>query len=144
VRREKAIETIALPPQEKEALKMRYLLKSALTVTLLAAAITGCSYYEGMRPPSANIQDVILKENDFKVLKTHLLGKASCSYVLGFIPIGDPNIVSQAQIQIRDQVDMTGKAAALVNWTEDASSLNFFVIRKDTVILTADAIEYTK
>ncbi len=116
-----------------------------LAIAVLSLAIgSGCvSYVPSYTTPPAVLEIGVL-ENDFKVAATHLKGSAECMYLFGAIPMGDPQIVSKALAQIRDQAQMEGRPVALVNYTEDNISTNFFVFKTEKVVITADLIEYTK
>jgi hypothetical protein len=114
-------------------------------VGLLALVGSGCaSYGANYAMPMAHVCiDTI--ENDFKVAATHLKGSAECAYVLFGIPLGQPEIVSKALAQVRDQAQMDGRPVALVNYTEDRSTWGIGkLFWKDKVTITADLIEYTK
>jgi hypothetical protein len=113
-------------------------------VALTGYVSTGCVSYAGSTPVPTDTLTIVLKENDFKTVKTHLTGSAECTYLFGAIPFDDPNILSKSEAQIRDQAAMDGRAVQLVNWTKDEVIQNFIIIKKHKLMLTADAIEFTK
>lgn len=121
---------------------LRKLLCSALLALLGAAS--GCVAYTGAMPTPTDTLEIVLKENDFKTVKTHITGSAECTYLFGAIPFDDPNILSAAEGQIRDQAAMDGRAVQLVNWTKDETVFNVLFIKTHKVTLTADAIEFIK
>ena len=117
-------------------------------LALLGASLLlpGCATnYSGWNSSPLQQESVIkLKENDFKVVKAHLTGTASCGYFLG-IPIGDPRVLSSAHKEIAESsAGMTiGKPTQLVNWTLDQVWSNFFFLyRTHKVVLAADLIEF--
>jgi hypothetical protein len=118
--------------------------KLTLFVAALALLAPGCVNYQGQYPNPNTVTEIVLKENDFKVVKTHMKGTAFCRYALGFIPLNDPSIVSQALAQIRDQAAMDGRPVQLVNYTEDRFETNYLLFVDSHVTITCDAIEFTK
>jgi len=121
------------------------MLKKIACAALLAlfAATGGCTFYGGSAPAPQDTLEIVLKENDFKTVKTHLVGESSCFYVL-HIAFGDPNILSKAQGLIRDQAQLDNRSYQLVNWTKDEIITNYFIAFNHSVKLTADVIEFTK
>jgi hypothetical protein len=122
------------------------MLRQIICLSMLAAVVlaSGCVAYRGSTPVPTDTLEIVLKENDFKTVKTHLTGSAECTYLFGAIPFDDPNILSKAEGQIRDAAQMDGRAYQLVNWTKDEVVNNFIVIKKHKLMLTADVIEFTK
>ena len=122
------------------------MLRKLLTCALLAllGTASGCVSYAGFTPVPTDTLEIVLKENDFKTVKTHIAGKAECFYLFGAIPFDDPSVLSKAEGQIRDQAAMDGRAIQLVNWTKDEVITNFLFFKTHKLVLTADAIEFTK
>jgi hypothetical protein len=118
--------------------------RTLLAVALLVLIGAGCASYMPTYATPAMHVGIETTENDFKVAATHLKGTAECTYLFGGIPMGDPQIVSKALGQIRDQAQMEGRPVALVNYTEDRTAWSVFFIKRDKVTITADLIEYTK
>ena len=120
----------------------------ALVAIVLAGVLSGCSskYYYRYSPPIKHTTNVVYRENDFKFLKSHLVGSASCGYFLGFAT-GDPRVESRALKELYQSAEgaQLGGASQLVNWTSDETTTNFFFIyQKERVVLSADLIEFVK
>lgn len=117
---------------------------TALFAAAAIACTSGCSAYMANYPkPMAHV-DIVLHENDFQTVKTHIKGHAECTYIIG-IPMGKPEIYSIALGQIRDAAGMENRAVQLVNYTEDRTNFGLgWIWHVDRVTITADAIEYTK
>jgi hypothetical protein len=112
---------------------------------LILSTMGGCVSYGANYPSPATVTEITLKENDFKVVKSHMVGKAQCTYLFGAIPFDDPSIYSKALSQIRDQIQPhEGRPIQLVNYTEDSVDTNYFVFAVRRITITADAIEFTK
>ena len=111
---------------------------------VLAAVASGCTTYGPIQPMRANYQEIVLKENDFKTVKSHVTGSAECFYIIN-IPMGDVEVVSKSEAQIRQKAALDGRPYQLVNWTKDDVVTSYFGIAKNhAVTLTADVIEFTK
>ena len=119
---------------------------------VLGAPLGGCSmkYFYRYSPPLKHTTEIIYKENDFRLVKTHLTGSASCGYFLG-IATGDPRITSQALRELYQAAEgaAVGRATQLVNWTLDETSTGFpfpgfSIFRTDRVVFSADLIEFVK
>jgi len=124
---------------------MRRLIMGAAILSVVGM-YSGCKSYGPSYPqPMAHV-GIELAENDFKVANTHLKGTAECTYLFGGIPItGQPEIVSKALGQIRDQATMDNRPVVLVNYTEDHTVTSYLgIIKKDKVTITCDALEWTK
>jgi len=112
-------------------------------------AIFGCAMipYEGRSSgPITQVSQISLNENNFKVLKTHLTGHARCRYILGLIPIDNPDTMSTAVREIgKSAWDLArNRPTQLINWTKDGATVNYFLFADHEITLTADLIEYTK
>lgn len=114
-----------------------------VAVLALFSVASGCASYAGTHPVPVGYTEIVLKENDFKTVQTHLKGSADCAYIFN-IPLGDTNVLSKALGQIRDSAAMEGKPAMLVNFTKDETIFSILFYKKHKVTLTADMIEYTK
>ena len=121
---------------------MRQTILRLSAIAILTSLSAGCSSYMGARPMPFQRVDIVLKENDFKVTNANLKGKAECQYILG-VPTGDPAVLSRAEKQVLDMAASDGKSIALVNWTVDDVVQNFFIFKKHSITLTAEAIEFT-
>lgn len=122
---------------------------SRITTALAALAVVsilccGCAAYKASPGfPRGQATQIVLKENDFKVRKSHLTGTASCSYVLG-VPMQDPKIHTRAMADIQHAAAVTGKSAQLINWTCDFVATDFWFWNDQKVIYSADMIEFIK
>lgn len=124
---------------------MRRLIMGAALLAI-TGLYTGCASYGAHYPKPFAVVGIELAENDFKVANTHLKGTAECTYLFGGIPIaGQPEIVSKALGQIRDQAAMDNRPVVLVNYTQDRTATNYLnIIKKDKVTITCDALEWVK
>lgn len=112
---------------------------------VLAAGLGGCVTYTGKTPTPQTHLEIVLKENDFKTVKQNLKGRAKCTYVLGLIPIEEPNLLSKCLAQIREQAKMDGRPVQLVNYTKDEVVTNYlFLVRQHSMVVTADLIEFDR
>jgi len=120
-------------------------LRGLLAVLLVSILPCGCAVYTASPAfPNYQATQIVLKENDFKVVKAHLVGTASCQYILG-IALGDPKIHSRALGEISQAAGAVGKSAQLINWTCDnvqTSLLGLWLEQK--VVYSADLIEFDK
>ena len=120
-------------------MKNTSLLAAIAASTLLLA---GCSS-EGAYHAS-NTTQVNLTGNNYHVLKTGVTGKSYGFSLLGFIPIVSP-MHSEAKANIYSALNepLQGRSIALVNNTEDRSSLYLILFSIPSVTVTADVVEFT-
>ena len=122
---------------------MRHIHWRLIVFGVFGLLLSGCAASYGKATLPGDKLEIVLKENDFRVVESNLVGTASCSYIFG-IPLGDPKVVSRAQSEIREKAGATGRPVVLVNWTEDESWTYFLIYARQKVTYTADAIEFTK
>jgi len=124
--------------------------RPVITVALfLLFAPLGCSsYFARFSPPIKHETQIILKENDFKIVQTNLVGKASVSYLFSFIPLGDERLYSRALGDLYSQAtgEVTGTPAQLIHWTVDETTtvLPIPIVSWKTVVFRADLMQFTK
>ena len=83
-----------------------------------------------------------LDEGNYKIVQSNLRGEASCSYLMGLIPLGDPAIATNAMNQVVNAAQLDGTRKALVNFAIDQTISNFVVIKVITVVVRADVAQF--
>ena len=111
-----------------------------LVIPLLFLA-TGCVYSRAVigvakgRPTEASA-------NNYKVVKKHLTGAGSCSYLFGLFPMEDPAVATQAMDKLGQSVRASGESVGLVNFTGDELIANYFgIVVTRSVSIQADAVD---
>ena len=123
----------------------------------------GCTMYDA---PKSLVQSGVIKqrvfltEDNFRVVKSHVQGQASCPHILmlqfpmylvtewGFpvsmgIPLGDPDILEQAMADLHSKCDLKGKHQHLHNLVEEYDITNYLGLYADfTVTVSAEVIEF--
>jgi hypothetical protein len=86
---------------------------------------------------------VDLSKKNYKVIKVGAKGESSGFRFLGVIPFASPTY-AQAKETLYDSIGipLEGKAVALVNQTEDRSSIYLILFSIPKITITADVIEY--
>ena len=111
---------------------------------MMICVLTGCLANGGFRGQTTDTV-VSLSQANYKVIKAGARGDSHGFLLLGLLPITSPGYAS-AKGDLYDSVgeNLTGRAIALANQTEDHSYLYLilFAIRRNTI--TADVIEFTK
>ena len=113
--------------------QVRNLLHSLMTgSTVLAFSLisVGCTAHNFEKTSRYAETKFSLDSANFVTGVTHATGEASCFYILFSIPVcKNQNIATIAWDKMRDQAQMEGKSAQLVNVFEDHSvRWNFFYI----------------
>ena len=112
-----------------------------LVVPLLFLA-TGCLQSAGLIPMQ-NLSNAQLDSADFTVIKSNLKGEASCAYLFGLFPLGDPAVATRAMDEIMSATKPTGRSIALTNFAFDTVVANYFyIVVVRSVFLRADAVEF--
>lgn len=107
---------------------------------------SGCVYFSRFSPPVKQEVEVVLRENDFKVDEVNLVGKASCIYLFGIIPLQDQRIFSRALADLykNREKKVTGAPYQFTNWGLDSTKTNYIVFVKDEVVFRSDLIKFDK
>jgi len=118
-----------------------------LFIAPLAAAIlttAGCSSTGDMRGGTTGT-DVQLNQKNYKMVKAGAIGHSYGFRLLGIIPFDAPT-AADAKADLYKSVgqDLTGRAVALANETEDRSCLYLILFSVPKVTYTADVIEFTQ
>jgi hypothetical protein len=110
-------------------------------LTLLAMA-SGCSS-EGDLRGGATGTDVGLNQKNYVMIKAGAMGHSYGFRLLGILPFDSPT-AADAKADLYKSVgqDLTGKAVALANQTEDRSSLYLILFSIPRITYTADVIEF--
>lgn len=106
------------------------------SLTLLLA--TGCSSVALF--PTGTATQSVLTSNNYKVVQTNVTGSDSGFQVFG---IGNNAKMSVCMEKIRVQAQLEDRSRALVNVTIDDSFWNIGIVSADSLVVTADIIEYT-
>ncbi|HXZ86151.1 MAG TPA: hypothetical protein VEI82_11745 [Myxococcota bacterium] len=108
----------------------------------LAATLAACTTNVGQFLPDAG-QDVLLRENNYKLVKAHAVGQSSGVFLFCLIPLTSPTF-SEAKQKLDDSVGekLEGRAIALTNRSIDRSSTNAVLYSIEKITLTADVIEF--
>ena len=109
---------------------------------VLALCTAGCVSSQGI-VPIGNHSNTDLKGNNFKVARTGLRGEASCLYVLGLFPTGDPAVATRAMDQLIESAGGSGKSVGLINFSGDTVHSNYLFVTISTVTMRADAVEFS-
>lgn len=111
-----------------------------LPVLPLFCLATGCMYSRGIigfaktKPAEASDQ--------YNVVKKNVRGEASCSYLFGVFPLGNPDVATQAMDRLGETAGGTGKSVGFVNFTGDETIANYFgLFLRRSLSIQADAVE---
>ncbi len=104
---------------------------------------SGCILSFG-KIPLSNVSQTQLSSANFKVVRTGLQGEASCTYLLGFIPLTNPSVATKAMDQLVLSAGSEGKSIALANFAIDMTRADYPFVSFVTVKVRADAIEFTE
>lgn len=113
------------------------LLASCLAVGLLS----GCTRLGGYLNQSTTTETNLTKKN-YRIMKTNVRGVSSGFSIL-FLPIVPPSY-ADAMTNLHENVQMEGKATALVNVAVDANDLNLLLFALPRITITADVVEFTE
>jgi hypothetical protein len=115
-------------------------LSICLTFVILAS---GCSSVGEMRGGTTGT-DVQLSQKNYKLIRAGAIGHSYGFRLLGILPMDSPT-AADAKADLYKSVgeDLTGKAVALANQTEDRSSLYLILFSIPRITYTADVIEFT-
>lgn len=117
---------------------MRLGLASLLAVSLFTSA---CSSVGSM--PHGVSTDVSLRGSNYKVIKTGVVGKDTGFRLLGFIPIVSPKYADAKTSLYRSLGEsIEGRSVALVNQTQDKSTIYLVLFSIPTLTMTADVVEF--
>ncbi len=84
-----------------------------------------------------------LREANYQVVRTNLRGEASCPYLFGLIPLGDPAIATRAMDELVNSADVSGKPIGLVNFAGDEVAAWYVLVTVRTVLMRADAVQFS-
>ena len=113
---------------------------------LIAAVLilSGCQSYSNGSMPQSTATSVSLQENNYKVIKAGASGQSSGFYLLGILPIVQPNF-AEAKASLYKSIGqpLEGRSVALANQTQDSSSLYLILFSLPKIVVTADVVEFT-
>jgi hypothetical protein len=129
--------------KKQTGIQMKRKILSIAVCSVFVAILTGCSS-EGMMKGGHTDTQVSLAGKNYKVVQAGVMGHSSGFRLLGIISIVSPNYASaKASLYKSVNEPLTGRAVALVNQTEDKSSLYLILFSIPRVTITADLIEFT-
>ena len=125
---------------------VRQVAMKSIGACLLAFGLTGCSYFATFTPRVKQDVSVVLKENDFTIVRTNLTGRAGVFQLFGFIPLGDERLFSRAlaDLYLGAERDVAGSPSQLINWTLDDTRTDYLIGRYDKVVFRADLMRFNK
>ena len=110
----------------------------ALLLLLGAAACSNMGDF-----PATSGTNIDLSHNNYRVVRSNVVGTSYGFWLLGFIPITSPSHTS-AMSELYDNAGVVeGKAQALVNVTQDHSYLYLILFGIPSLTVRADIIEFT-
>ena len=112
-----------------------------VVLALCCSFLMGCVGSQGINP-MANSSEVELSGANFEVTATGLHGQASCAYLFGFIPLGDPAVATRAMDDLVASANTEGQSRGLVNFSADKSCAFYFFITVKSVAVRADVVEF--
>lgn len=116
---------------------------SLLIVGTILITLTGCTSSGTIKGQSTSAT-VDLSRNNYRVLKAGAVGKSSGFKLLGFLNFSSPSYAKAKNNLYKDvNTTLEGKAIALINQTEDSSTVNLLLFQITKLTLSADVIEYT-
>ena len=114
----------------------------ALILAVGITALTGCASSGAFRGQATSAEVSLTKKN-YKVIKVGAKGESSGFRLLGIIPISSPNYAEAKEALYKSvEGSLEGRAIALVNQTEDVSTLYLILFSIPKVTISADIIEY--
>ena len=126
-------------------MKVKTFLKQSILATACLTLISlgsGCSSVGDMRGGGTGT-DVQLNQKNYRIIRAGAIGHSYGFSLLGIVPFDSPT-ASDAKADLYRSVgeDLTGKAVALANQTEDHSSLYLILFSIPRITYTADVIEF--
>jgi hypothetical protein len=103
--------------------------------------LVGCATGMGMFPHSTATSVDLTKKN-FRIVKANVIGEDSGFNLLGFIPLVSPKYTdAMADLYSKGNISK-GKAQALVNVTQERSSIYLILFSIPKLSISADVIEF--
>jgi hypothetical protein len=118
--------------------------KRPVFLLLATLLVSGCVSAGGAgRMMQSTEAGVVLKESNYKILKTGAKGSSYGFKLLGFIPITSPSY-ADAKKELYESVNepLEGRAVALANQTEDHKTIYLILFSLPKIVLSADVIEF--
>jgi hypothetical protein len=108
---------------------------------LLLVLATGCVYSRGFIG-FAKGEPAEASAGSYPVVKPKVKGEASCTYLFGVFPLGNPAVATQAMDRLRESAQVPGRSIGLLNFTGDEVIANYFgVVTRRSLSIQADAVE---
>lgn len=115
----------------------------ALIVVCLVLICVSCGCTSSGSFPSTSATQVDLSRNNYRVVKANAVGTSSGFKLFMFIPIVPPRY-SDAMSDLNKKAGVAeGKAQAMVNVTQEESSLYLLLFSIPKLTVRADIIEFT-
>jgi len=114
-----------------------------LIVGTFLITLTGCTSSGEIKGQSTSAT-VDLSRANYRVLKAGAVGTSSGFKLLGFLNFSSPTYAKAKKNLYKDvDIPLEGKSIAIINQTEDSSTLNVLLFQITKLTLSADVIEYT-
>lgn len=117
-------------------------MKFRLAVAALGCALMASCVYSGGFNPMANTSEVELAGNNFEVTAVSQKGQASCAYLFGLIPLGDPAVATRAMDDLVATANIEQQSRGLVNFSSDNRSSWYVFVTVRSVTVRADVVEF--
>ena len=103
----------------------------------LCVLVSGCLFVVNRHP------DVVLAGNNFKVVKSDIVGTSRGLVLLGFIPVLEPTRI-KALSRVHSWAGLQkGRPQTLANLVEERSQLNLLLFQVPEISIRADVVEFT-
>jgi hypothetical protein len=92
----------------------------------------------------SNETRVGLDSNNYRMLRAGVRGESRGFKLLGVLSLVTPSFAdAKAALYANSGENLTGRAIALANQTQDSTSLNLIIFQVPKVTITADIVEFT-
>ncbi len=114
-----------------------------LALFLFVLSIVGCSSHGNMIQSTGT--GVVLKGDNYKMIKTGARGESYGFYLFGLIPVVSPSF-ADAKESLYESVGqrLEGRSIALANQTEDKGTVWLVLFSVPSITITADVVEFNK
>lgn len=114
----------------------------AMAIVAIALFLVGCAPTGEFKGQATGVS-VDLSKKNYKMIKVGAKGESTGFRLLGIIPFASPRYAKAKEtLYASVGLPLEGKAVALVNQTEDRSSLYLILFSIPKITITADVIEY--
>jgi hypothetical protein len=126
---------------QRHIMKKTYLKLIAL-ISTFPLFLSSCSNVGSMSGNTNTHVDLV--GNNYKMIKAGASGSSTGFELLGFLPIIQPSYAeAKSNLYNSTGLNLTGRAVALANQTDDKSNIYLILFSIPKVTLTADVVEFT-